>query len=46
MKYNKNKSPQTNELMKFEERKKELDKKTLPTQIVDEWEIAMWDDIA
>ena len=33
-------------ITKFEDRKEELDKKTLPTQNVDDWEIAMWDDIA
>ena len=33
-------------MVKYEDRKRELDKKTLPTQNVEDWEIAMWDDIA
>ena len=33
-------------IKKFEEKKEEMAKKTLPTQVVEDWEINMWDDIA
>ena len=31
---------------RFADRKAEQDKKTLPTQVVEDWENAIWNDIA
>ena len=38
--------PDLGEIKTFQEKKEISAKKTLPTQIVEEWEINMWDDIA
>ena len=46
LKHNKDFGSLLPQQQRFEERKTELDKKTLPTQHVEEWEEQMWNDIA
>lgn len=46
LKHNKDFGTVNPEVKRFAEKKAEDDKKTLPTQVVEDWEEAMWNDIA